>query len=409
MTAAAVVKGTSPIVKWSELPPLMRPRGINIKWIGNEKAQAVPHWPGEWHIGGWKGGAEGAIITGPIKGMVHVPYQGIWHEPAYGPPRYERKVDKRREISTRVALFSDAEFGWFNTEERWWTGMDGDLPGHFTLFTQKYGELFCPMQLLEASETELESDPTDDDYNCQEWDILLAADGEPRWRQPDVRPPAWVNDLTTYRWIKRDDELLSPYVKVGVGKLRAANRGTEHSWPIYTVTAPGRCWLPNGLTGQMVRVPKLNKGEHVTIDTNPEHRIAISDKDPVRGPFKELVDNSELLSWLFGEFGESGKTILERFHGQGFDSPIPPEHCGDVAGLPQPDRRPGQRAAASTVRAGDLVITTETVNFTRCKCGHYKFMHRNDDGDCLNCNAPISQPQACENGTCCHAFRAVVT
>ena len=50
------------------------------------------------------------------------------------------------------------------------------------------------MQLLEASETELESDPTDDDYNCQEWDILLAADGEPRWRQPDVRPPAWVND-----------------------------------------------------------------------------------------------------------------------------------------------------------------------------------------------------------------------
>ena len=81
----------------------------------------------------------------------------------------------------------------------------------------------------------------------------------------------------------------------------------------------------------MIRVPKLNKGEHVTIDTNPEHRIAISDKDPVRGPFKDLVDNSELLSWLFGEFGESGKTILERFHGQGFDSPIPPN---TVATLP---------------------------------------------------------------------------
>ena len=53
--------------------------------------------------------------------------------------------------------------------------------------------------------------------------------------------------------------------------------------------------------------------------------------------------------------------------------------------------------------------TVENVDLTVCKCGHYRFMHRDDNGDCLNCNAPISQPQACANGTCCHAFRPVIT
>lgn len=335
--------GRTKATKWSDLvreAPHLAPRGINIKWIPNDKALEIPTWPSEWHLGGWKGGAEGGIITGPIKGMVHVPFQGIWHEPAYGPPRYERKVDKRREISTRILLMSDSEFGWMNTEERWWTGCDGDQPGYITLFTQKMGELYCPMQLLESSETEFENDPTDDGFNAVEWDILLAADGEPRWRQPDVRPFPWVNDMSITTQIKRDDELLSPMITVGVGKFKVANRGTERAWPVYTVTAPGRCWLPNGVTGQMIRVPKLNKGEHVVIDTNPEHRIVISDKDPVDNLFKQFLGNSELLSWLFGDVTESNKTVLERFHGQGFDAPIAP---GTVATLPVYHSQPGAR------------------------------------------------------------------
>lgn len=318
MSEFTALRTTIPAIKWKDLPPTLAPRGINLKWIANDKR------PGEWHIGGHQGGREGAIITGPIKGMVHVPFKGIWHEPAYGPPRYERKVDERREISTRILLMSDSEFGWFDTESRWWDGMDGDQPGFWSVFTHRFGEMYCPMQLLEASETEFENDPTDNDFNAAEWDILLAADGEPRWRQPDVQPAPWINDMTITTEIKRDDELLSPKITVGVGKLKVANRGTQPSWPVYTVTAPGRCWLPNGVSGEMIRIPKLNPGEHITVDTNPEHRIAISDKEPVSDPFRQFVSNSELLSWLFGEFGEGGKPILERFHGQGFDKPIAP-------------------------------------------------------------------------------------
>lgn len=110
-------------MQWEDVPYGMRADGINIKWIANDNR------PGDWHLGGFMAGAEGAIITGPVKGMVHVDFAGIWNEPAYGPPRYERKVDKRREISTRIALMSDTSFGWFDTESKFWDGMDGQTPG----------------------------------------------------------------------------------------------------------------------------------------------------------------------------------------------------------------------------------------------------------------------------------------
>lgn len=327
------------MTKWADLSANLQARGINIKWIANDKR------PGDWHLGGFKAGAEGAIITGPISGMVHTDFKGIWHEPAYGPPRYERKVDQRREISTRITIFSDdSEFGWFDNESKFWDGMDGENPGFWSVFTHRHGELYIPMQLVEVSQTPLDDDPSFTG-NAQEWDILLAADGDPRWRQPDLRPPEWVNDMSITKQVKRDDERHSPNITVGVGTLVVANRGTEPSWPVYTVTAPGRCWLPNGMTGEMVRVPKLNMGEHVTIDTNPEHRIAIADTDPIDSFQAQRIRNSELLSWLFGQFGETGEsglTILERFHGQGFDAPIPPN---TVATLPVFHSQQGARVS----------------------------------------------------------------
>lgn len=325
-----------PRLRWTDLSENMRADGINIGWIGADDRG--------WNIGGFMGGAEGALITGPISGMVHHPFKGIWHEPAYGPPRFERTVDERREISTRIMLMSDSEVGWFDTETHWWKGMTPETPGFWTIFTRRYGDLYVPLQLLDAVKTELEDDPTGYGNNCQEWDILLAADGEPRWRTPDLRPPEWVNDMTRTTRIKPDDNLFSAPITVGVGQLRVANRGTEIEWPTFTVTAPGRCWLSNGSTKDMIRVPKLNPGEHVTIDTNPEHRIAISALDPVDDWTKKIVRNSDLMSWLFGEYGESGETILERFHGQGFSNPIQP---GTVANLTVFHSQPGARVSVS--------------------------------------------------------------
>ena len=308
---------------WRKLRGSLRGDGISIKWIGSNDIV--------WPIAGVDQGVNGAVISGPIEGMVHVPFEGIWTKPAYAPPRFERTVDARREISTRITLMSDSDFGWFDTEAKWWDGMKSKTPGWWTIWTRRYGELYLPMQLLEAVKTPLEDDPTEYGNNCQEWDILLAADGDPRWRQPDLSPPRWVNNMSVTTSVKRDESKLAPNITVGVGTLKVANRGTEPSWPIYWCSAPGRVWLPDGMSGRMLRVPELFAGEHVLIDTNPANRIAISAIDPVDDWTKKLIRNSELLSWLFGSYGDSGQTIVERFHGQGFTKAIEPN---TVATLP---------------------------------------------------------------------------
>lgn len=309
---------------WTDVPTYLRAPGMSNKWIGNDNQ------PDVWHLSGFNEGAEGVFISGPIKGLVHRPFKSIWYQPAYGAPRFERTVDERREISTRIAICSDSEYGWQDTESKFWNGMDGDNPGFWCTFTRRTGELYIPMQLADAVQTELTEDPGYSNY-VQEWDILLAADGEPRWRSPDLQPADWVNDLSTTTTVKRDEAPLAPNITVGVGKFKIANRGTAPAWPMFTVSAPGRCWLPDGTSGRMIRVPKLAAGEHIIVDTNPENRIAISALDPVDDWTKQIVRNSELLSWLFGQYGESGISVLERFHGQGFTQPIAP---GTIATLP---------------------------------------------------------------------------
>lgn len=313
--------------EWSELPEYLRAPGMSNKWIGSNDEV--------WHISGLLEGAEGAFISGPIKGLVHRPFQSIWHKPAYGAPRFERTVDERKEISTRIAICSDSEYGWQNAETKWWNGMTGDAPGFWCTSTRMYGELWLPMYLAEAVQTELTEDPGYRNY-IQEWDILLACDGDPRWRSPDLQPPDWVNKVgSATTTVKRDDGLLAPDITVSVGKFRVANRGTSATWPVFTLTAPkrgkqpARWWISDGPTSRMIRVPPLTKGNHVTIDTNPENRIAISALDPVDDWTKQVVRNSDLLKYLFRDYGESGVSILESFHG-GFTQPCPP---GEVSTL----------------------------------------------------------------------------
>ncbi len=307
---------------WRDVPQHVRADGISNKWIGCDD--------NVFHLSGFMEGAEGVFISAAIRGLVHRPFKSVWHEPAYGAPRFERTVDERREISTRIAICSDSQFGWQDAETKFWNGMNGDTPGWWSTFTRRTGELWLPMQLAEAVQTELSEDPGYRNF-VQEWDILLAADGEPRWRMPDVAPADWVNDMSITTKVKRDESKIAPEITVGVGKFKVANRGTAPSWPVFTVSAPGRCWLPDGVSGRMVRVPPLEAGEHIIVDTNPENRIAISALDPVDDWGKQIIRNSELLSWLFGQYGDSGITVLERFHGQGFTQPIQP---GTVATLP---------------------------------------------------------------------------
>lgn len=335
------------IPPWSQLPAHIRQEFVSVKWIGSDGVV--------WPLAGLDGGVLGAFITGPIDGMVHVPWEGIWTKPAWGPPRFERTVDGRREITFRLALYSDHELGWVDVESRWWRGCRRDQTGFFTLTTRRFGELWLPMQLLEAPKCALETDPMMQKVALH--DVTLAVDGEPQWRRPDGQPAP----------VKR------PTGDVDKMILRVANRSLESpAWPIFIIEAPAggisHVFLPDGpnafttdrenpfddwprlaglfgipildqvlktttrtRTAHMIEIPPLEPGNHVLIDTDPTHRIAISVKDPIDNILKKYIRNSELLNWLTGQYGDSGLPIAQQFHGQGFSIPIPPR---SVASLP---------------------------------------------------------------------------
>lgn len=323
------------VVPWSSLSAPARGEGVSIAWIGADGS----YWP----LAGFMGGTEGAFITGPIDGLVHVPFEGIWTKPAYGPPRFERTVDGRKEITFTLGLRSYAPLGWYDVESRWWRGCRRDASGWFCITTRRFGQLWIPMQLLEAPKCALPDDPALQGVALH--DITLAADGEPRWRRPDAQPGPFHRRAG----------------QPAKGVIRIANRSPQPAWPIFLVSAPGKVKLPDGpsaftstepnplddwprlaglfgipvtdpiagtftrqRTAAMIDVPELADGEHAIIDTDPSHRIAITVKDPVDNLLKKFLRNSDLLDWLLGEYGDSGLPLLQRFKGQGFSVPIPP-------------------------------------------------------------------------------------
>lgn len=340
---------------WSSLPPEIRDAPISCKWIGADGRV--------WPLTGLDAGAEGAFVTGDIDGLVHVPFEGIWTNPAYGPPRFERTVDGRREIAFQLGLYSDTGLGWFDTEGRWWSGCKKDATGFFSVTTLRHGELWMPMQLLDTPKAALGPAIDNPQNRVLIHNIVLAVDGEPRWRRPDVAPPPWVR----------------PPGKVDRGFIRVANRGTEPAWPIYFLDAPGKVSLPDGpnaftsdrynplddwprlgeLFGvpvidkildrytrtrqtNMIDIPELQEGEHAIIDTDPTHRIAVTILDPVDNIVKRYIRNSELLDWITGNYGDTGLPLIQRFKGQGFSIPIPPH---SVATLPVMHSRAGAKIA----------------------------------------------------------------
>lgn len=340
---------------WSSLSPEIRDAPITCKWIGSDGHV--------WPLTGIDAGAEGAFITGDIEGMVHVPFEGVWTSPAYGPPRFERTVDGRREISFSLGLYSDTSLGWYDTETRWWRGCRKDQTGFWSVTTLRQGELWLPMQLLDTPKSTMGADPSQQRVMIH--NIVLAVDGEPRWRRPDTAPPPW----------KRPPGI------VDRGYIVVANRGTEPAWPVYFLeahpTLKSKVSLPDGpnaftsdrfnvlddwpqlgemfgiplideilgrhtrtRSSNMLEIPELLPNEHALIDTDPSHRIAITILDPVDNVIKQFLRNSELLAYIFGHYGDTGLPLIQRFKGQGFSIPIPPH---SVATLPVMHNRAGRK------------------------------------------------------------------
>ncbi|AFR48010.1 hypothetical protein [Gordonia sp. KTR9] len=332
---------------WDALPYRLRAEGITNKLINPDGRV--------WHLTGPYAGAEGAMINGPIDGLGSIPGKGVWSETANSAPRFERWVDERAEIAFRALLVEDSAFGWYSTRRRFLDGLSHTDPSWWSVSTRRYGEVWVPV-LLDSENVIYEDDPTNGGDNLSMHDMVLAVSGQPRWRRPDV-VGMWKNE------------------GAGVGPIKVVNRGSIPAWAYFICEGGGRVKLPDGpnaiitkdsnldvdlpgvlglfrrgeLTPRGRRLRRdpptvidieLGDGEHTLIDTDPAHRIAIADTDPVDNPWLQFIRNSELLSIITGNAGERGLTVLERLTGQGFSVPIP---AGSEATLQVAHSRVGAR------------------------------------------------------------------
>ncbi len=334
--------------RWDALPDRHRGEGITNKIINPDGRV--------WHLTGPLAGAEGALINGPIDGLGTIPGKGVWSETANSAPRFERWQDERAEFAFRALLIDDSAFGWYATRRRFLDGLSPEVPSWWSVTTRRYGELWVPV-LRDSEKVIYEDDPTVGGDNFSLHDLVLAVSGEPRWRRPDF-VGMWQNKGTSG----------------GVGSIRVINRGHIPAWCYFICEGGGEIRLPDGpnaiitaesvadlpgilglfragetaLNGllRMRRDPDmvieldLADDEHTLIDTDPTHRIAIADTDPVDNAWLQFIRNSELLSILTGDAGDRGLTVLERLTGQGFTVPIP---ARSEATLPVAHSRVGGR------------------------------------------------------------------
>ncbi len=354
-----------PTTAWSALSPAARGEGVQIDWVGSDGQ----FWP---LAGGIGGGSMGAFIAGPIDGMVHVPQDNVWTKYAYGPPRFERMVDAQRQISFPLGLMSDSSLGWFDTETRFWQGCTTTSTGFFCITTRRHGMLWLPMQLFEPPKCALEDDPSGQRVLIH--DVILAVDGEPRWRRPWKQPDPFTSTGPTEVWV---DGLLTTDTAGCQGVIKVGNASTQPQWPVFMVSGPAlNVLLPDGpnayitqrpptnaaanavdniingiaslfgaatliddflglysasRNSTMIQIPPIPAGATVLVDTDPTHRIAISTNDPVDSIIKQFVRNSDLLEWLTNGYGATGLPYAQQFSGEGFSVPIPPQ---SVASMP---------------------------------------------------------------------------
>ncbi|AMS03656.1 minor tail protein [Gordonia phage DelRio] len=333
--------------RWDALPDRLRAEGITNKLVTSDGRV--------WHLTGPHAGAEGALINGPIDGLGTVRGKGVWSETANGAPRFERWVDERAEIAFRALLLEDSAFGWYATRRRFLDGLSPTVPSWWSVTTRRFGEVWVPV-LRDSENVIYEDDPTVAGDNFSIHELVLAVSGNPRWRRPDFA---------------------GMFKNTGseVGSIRVINRSDTPQWAYFICEGGGRVRLPDGPNAVITdersveldlpgilglfrrgeRTPRgvrsrreantvidvtLGAEEHTLIDTDPTHRLAIADTDPVDNGWLQFIRNSELLSLLTGNAGERGVTVLERLRGQGFSVPIP---ARSEATLPVAHSKPGGR------------------------------------------------------------------
>lgn len=273
-----------------------------------------------WDLSGRNKGRQGAKLTTHLQGDYHLPIDQLFTEGAYQVgATYERTNITKRVINIGVTLgFNCSETQYRAIESNWWDSWPEDTPGWWGRHTPFSGWRWTQVMLAKEPDTTMPLDPTSFGNNGFTWDMQIVA---PK--------PWWAKRMLTDSWTAAADSI----AKLGYDEqtFHIANRGTMQSHPIFIYTGPGRCWVQDGMSNNMIALPELSSADgYVTVDTDPAQRTFKGSNDPTDNLFYQFIRQSKILDFFLHDLAALGQPVWRRANGIRFQSPIPPRTVANI-------------------------------------------------------------------------------
>ncbi|OCB15074.1 hypothetical protein [Mycobacterium intracellulare] len=273
-----------------------------------------------WDLSGRNKGRQGARLASHVQGDYHLPIDQLFTEGAYEVgATYERTNILKRIINFGVVLgYNCSERQYRAIESNWWDSWPEDTPGWWGRYTPGTGWRWAQVQLAKTVDTTMPLDPTAFNNNGFQWDMQIVA-----------ARPWWAKRMLTDSFTAHAESIaLNGYDEQ---TFHIANKATMDAWPKFMYTGPGQCWVQDGMTENMIPLPKLSADDgFVTCDTDPAERTFKGSNDPTDNLFYQFIRQSRVLDFFLHDLESQGLPVWRRANGIRFQSPIPPKTVANL-------------------------------------------------------------------------------
>ena len=273
-----------------------------------------------WDLSGRNKGRQGVRLASHLQGDYHLPIDQLFTEGAYQVgATYERTNILKRTINLGVVLgYNCSDLQYRAIESNWWDSWPADTPGWWGRHTPFSGWRWAQVQLAKHPDTAMPLDPTAFGNNGFQWDMQIVA-----------AKPWWAKRMLTDSFTAAADSV----AKNGWDEqtFHIANRGTMESWPKFMYSGPGRAWIQDGMTNNMIALPELSAADgYVTVDTDPAERTLKGSNDPTDNLFYQFIRQSRVLDFFLHDLEALGEPVWRRASGIRFQSSIPPRTVANI-------------------------------------------------------------------------------
>jgi hypothetical protein len=302
---------------WHTIPKHLKAESTRWVYIGPNGS-----W---WDLEGRDAGKQGVRMAQELQGAYHLPFEHLLTEAAYQVgATYERSNIQKRIINMGVIpgaktggvkYTSDA---YRHIEANWWDSWPYDTPGWLGCHTRFGGWRWAAVQLAKPIDTSMKKDPTAMNNNFMQWDMQIMAVNP--WYAKRTLVEKWTAHAETVTANGFDEETIT-----------ICNRGHLPVWPKFIYTGPGKAWVQDGMTTNLIELPALSSADiYGLVDTDPSQRTLTGATEPVDVPFWDFIRSSKVLDFFLHNIDSLDQPLWRRANGIRFQSQIPPRTVANL-------------------------------------------------------------------------------